>query len=462
KNRPEFLEYLAGRYKPGELEKRFQIADITTRSNLDRIGYGFLNGRANDFVALLQKKYSRDERRRRFGVADFNLLGIERPEDRLRWFETQRFWAWSIAELLLSLKTAVAPYRSDFTFFPNWGSMQTPAAVDGRRLHGKNVSEWKRGADSMMFEEDYTAGMPGRAAQGGFTTHAAQYKFSLSSGAQPLVLFWGPHGQANFELAHAEAAAGGGGSFVQNGYRFPEVRRRFRRLYESRPELFTGLEPVARVALAYFYNQAHMENAAHLEQVYSIHPELARRHVLFDFLTEETLELLPRYSVFILPSVKYLSTAQEQAIRRWTQAGGVLLVPGDRPTLYEDAKARAKPAFESAPALPAAAYESKFRWTSAEGLPGLRANVYWTQDGRWARVVTHVVNYDVSARGEVAPARKVPISFTLPDLLAGAAVEKLAAEETALSGEIRDGRLSFELPEVRVYRIVEAVLRLPR
>jgi hypothetical protein len=464
KRRPEFIEYLASRYQPGELEKRFQIANLTARPNLDRIGYGFLNGRANEFIASLQQKYSPEEQRRRFGVSNLNLLGLERPEDRLRWFETQRFWAWSIADLLLYLKRAVAPYNKDFVFFPNWGSMQTVGAVDGRRLHGKNVAEWKRGADYMMFEEDYSAGMPGRSASGGFTTHLAQYKFALSNGARPVVLFWGPHGRANFELAHAEAAAGGGGSFVQNGYGFAEVRRGFRRLYESRPELFAGLESLARVAVAYFYNQAHMENTAHLEQVYSIHPELAREHVLFDFLTEDTLDLLPRYSVFILPSVAYLSRAQEQAIRKWIAAGGLLLVPGGRPAHYEDARTRSKPAFDSAPSDLAPAYASKFKWTGAQGSPGLRANVYWKQDGRQARVVIHVLNYDVTTSGEPGTVRNLPVSLALPDSLAKSTIGKLSvvapdsAEPTPLRGEIRDGKLLFELPELRVYRIAEAVL----
>lgn len=464
KKRPEFLEFLASRYKPGELEKRFKIADYTTPSNLDRIGYGFLDGRAREFIAHLQEKYSAEERRRRFGAPDLRLLGIEKPQDRLRWYETQRFWAWSIADLLLQLKRAVAPENPDFVFFPNWGSMQTVGAVDGRRQHGKNVAEWKRGADWMMFEEDYEKGMPGRDDSGGFTAHGAQYKFSLASGARPVVLFAGAHGEANIELAHAEVAAGGCGAFVQSGYEFPEVRRGFRKLYERRPDLFAGYESVAPVALAYFYNQAHFENREHLREVYRLHPALAGKHVLFDFLTEETLDRLRQYRVVILPSVLYLSRAEERAIAKWAAAGGRLIVPGERPRFHEDATPRDTPAFANASADLAAAYGAEWRWTQRDDLPGLRANAYWKRDRGRAVVVTHLLSYDVSKAGEVRPARGVPVSFTLPEGIGRVRLGRLSmisadsGEAVRVEGELRDGKLSFEAPEVRIYRVVEAVL----
>src|SRR5208282_1303192 len=225
KAQPAFIEYLGSRYAPGELEKRFKIADLTTPSNLDRIGYSFLERPAREFITSLQEKYSPEERRREFGAADLSQLGIERPEDRLRWFETQRFWAWSIGDLLVDLRRAVTPFRKGFVFVPNWGSMQTVDGVEGRRLHGKNVAEWSRGADYMMFKEDYRNGFPGRSAAGGFTTHDLQYKFTLANGVRPVVLFGGPHGRASVELAHAEAAAGGGGCFVENFDKFSDVRR---------------------------------------------------------------------------------------------------------------------------------------------------------------------------------------------------------------------------------------------
>ena len=464
KNRPEFLEFLASRFKPGELEKRFQIPDLTTRSNFDRIGYGFLGGRANEFVAAMQAKYPAAERRKRFGVDDLRRLGLERPQDRLRWFETQRFWAWSIAGLLIFLRQAVAPYSRNFTFVPNWGSMQNVRAVDGRRLHGKNVAEWKRGADYMMFEEDYETGMPGRAAGGGFTSHMAQYKFSLANGARPVVLFAGPHGKSNIELAHAETAAGGCGAFVQGGYEFPGIRKNFRRLYESRTEVFTGLESLAEVAVAYFYNQVHLENTAHLEQVYAIHPRLASEHVLFDFLTEDTIGSLPRYRVLILASVKYLSASPQRAIENWVAQGGLLIVPGEHPTHDECARPLSSPRFAHAAADLSGALHPRYRWTAHPGLPGLRANAFWKRENTQTTVVIHVLNYDVTATGDVLPAKDVTASLPLPASLHNSRIRTAvtftadAQEATPLAAGIGEGRLTVKLPEVGVYRLASVQL----
>jgi hypothetical protein len=464
KSQPAFIEYLDSHYASGELEKRFKISDLTTPSNLDRIGYNFLERPAREFITSLEQKYSPEERRRQFGTADLSQLGIERPEDRLRWFETQRFWAWSIGDLLVDLRRAVAPYHNGFVFVPNWGSMQTIDGVEGRRLHGKNVAEWARGADYMMFEEDYYRGFPGRAASGSFTVHDLQYRFALANGVRPVVSFGGPHGRASVELAHAEAAAGGGGCFVVNFGEFGEVRRLYRRFYETHSNLFTGFQSMAQVALAFFYNQVHMENREHLRQVYSIHSTLAADHVLFDFLTEETLHLLPRYHAFILPSVAYLSRAQEQVIEKWMRGGGLLIVPGDHPTFYENAKPRPTPAFGSAPADFSALRSPQFQWTGRDGLPGLRGYAYWKQEGRQSRVTLHLLNYDLDATHEPEPVRHIPVSIALPISVHRATLGKLSTftpdsgEASELQGELRDGRLNFELPELRVYRGVEALL----
>ena len=466
-SQPAFIDYLAARYGRQELEKEFKIANLTNPSNLDRIGYNFLDWRAREFITFLEEKYSPEQRRRLFGTADLKRLGIERPEDHLRWFETQRFWAWSIADLLADLRRAVTPFNRSFVFVPNWGSIQTVRAVEGRRRQGKNVAEWARGARYMMFEENYQHGFPGRSVSGGFTVHDIQYKFALVNGARPVVLFGGPHGRASVELAHAEAAAGGGGCYVQNFYQFPEVRRAYRRFYERRPGLFTGFQPLAQVALAFFFNQAHMGNRDHLSQVYSIHTTLATEHVLFDFITEQTLNLLGRYRVLILPSVAYLSRAQEQAIEKWMRGGGRLIVPGAHPTFYGNAKPRPAPAFSESHADISPACSARFQWTTREGLPGLRGYVYWKQEDRRSRVTLHLLNYDLDAAHEPSPVRNIPISIALPEVLRHATVGKLSAfspnsdDAPDLHGEIRSCRLSFMLPELRVYGLVEAVLLAP-
>ena len=81
-------------------------------------------------------------------------------------------------------------------------------------------------------------------------------------------------------------------------------------------------------------------------------------------------------------------------------------------------------------------------------------------------MTVHLLNYDVSAKGEPSPVRDLPFSVALPDAIRSSVIERLtelspdADDESPLRGEVRDGRLKFGLAELRLYRVVEAVLRV--
>ena len=101
----------------------------------------------------------------------------------------------------------------------------------------------------------------------------------------------------------------------------------------------------------------------------------------------------------------------------------------------------------------------RLAWTDRADLPGLRATCYWRREGAGAgaRLVLHLLNY------EPEPARDVPISLPLPEedgarwRRASLRLHLAGAEQpTALSGEIRRGRLVFTVPEVVVHMAVEA------
>ncbi|MFN7999414.1 MAG: hypothetical protein U0Q18_37700, partial [Bryobacteraceae bacterium] len=176
------------------------------------------------------------------------------------------------------------------------------------------------------------------------------------------------------------------------------------------------------------------------------------------------LDRLHHYRVVILPSILYLSRAQERALESWAAAGGRLLVPGERPRFYENGKERPALAFAGASTDLAPAYAAEGQWTARDDLPGLRATVYWKKEGRRVTLVTHLLNYDVSKKGEVRPARSVRVSYPLPDGAARAGraqvwlVSPESGEGTAIDAELRDSRLTFEIAEVGIYQLVEASL----
>ncbi len=520
RTRPEFREFLLTE-RAAELKERFGVTRLDSIQEINFLGNGYLKRPSSEFLAYLEARYSAAERLRRFGLEDLRLEGLETPARRLAWFETQRFWAWSIAENLIRLRRAGEQIKKPFLVLPNWGAMRTILNVDGRRQDAKNVEEWRRGCLHMMFEED---GMPGRLAGGVYHDFLSQYKYGLATGVRPAVLPYGKQTEAVVELAHAEAAASGGGAYVQAGYRFPEVRRRWRALYDQHRELFEGYEPCAQVALAYFFNQVHYENSAHLLEWHHLKRALDAGHVLFDCVTEALILAgrLERYRVALLPRTTYLSDAVARALETWVRAGGVLVLTGELPACHETCRPRRRrvfaPAFSGAgetqgvrqvrhgkgklawaqdvrclapipeeerkllylssaalneaverlpsqlprPARPLLPLldrlaGARLAYTDPADLPGLRATCYRRREGNHTRVVLHLLNYDPE------PARDVAVSLPLPAGVRGKATRVRAyragaAQPTELRAEIIDGRLQFEAPELVVHLLVEADL----
>jgi len=516
--RPEFSEFLLSR-SAYELLERFGVNRLDSVQEINYLGNGYLKRPAGNFITYLESWYPPAERRSRFGAEDLRRVGLETPERRLAWCETQRFWAWSIAENLLRLQRAGEEVRKPFLVVPNWGAMRTVLNVDGRRQDAKNVEEWSRACLYMMFEED---GMPGRLAPGVYHDFLSQYKYGLATGVHPVVLPYGKQTEANLELAHAEAAASGGGAFVQGGYRFPEVRRRWRAFFEQHPHLFEGFETHAEVALAYFFDQVHFENPTHLLHLHQLKRALDAGHILFDHLTEKGIEQgrLARYRVVLLPQTSCISDAVAGALGTWVRGGGRLVLTGELPAFDETAKPRSRPVFGSAlgrargvkavplgrgrlawapdiqevapitdeerkllhlsstaleeavAKLPAALppldrpllklldslAERRLAYTDRRDLPGLRATCYWRREGEGARMVLHLLNYDPE------PARDVPITLALPEGAGRWKSVRLrgwragAERAVEVGGEIRQNRLTFRVPELATHLAVEADL----
>ena len=443
KIRPDFPAWLSGRLKPGELEKEFRLSGVMTAADINAMGYGFLQGRAREYIEELQRKHSSAERKQRFKTDDLQQLGLATPQLRAMWFETQRFWAWSIAENLLRLARAAARHKPGFMVVPNWGAMATIRHLEGRRTSAKVVAEWKRGTNWMMFEED---GMPGRTAPGAYHDFQLEYKLSLANGVRPVVLPYGEKSPAVSELAFAEAAAYGGGAYVQAGYDVPEIRKRYRELGAKHKDLFDGLEPVAHVGVGFVFNQSLLENPAHMQQFYPLKLALSNAHYLWDTVTEEDLsvERLSGYRVVVMPDERYLPLDAEAALRDWAARGGELIrVAGISPPESAVTKLTGR----------------GLEWTTRQDLAGLRAAVYRKQEGTRTRFVIHLLNYDMTPHQDPAPVNGLPVSIALPAgnwKVDGARSLVPGAERRApLAARIEDGCLRFLAPEFRIYQIVE-------
>jgi hypothetical protein len=414
----EFRDYILAELPPDQLEREFAVRDIGSVKEWNRLGNGFLYGRGVRFVSYLQDKYPAAERRRRFGMEDLLHMGLETAADRLLWMETQRFWAWSIAENLLRLEKAGRRYRSDFLVLPNWGELGTVSGAVGRSVDGKNVTEWSRGCKCLMFEEDVASG---RTSPETYKDRLLEYRYAFANGVSPAILAYGKDSASLIDLAHAEAAAGGGGAYVQVHYGFPEIRRRYRAFFERHPELFVGLEPYAQVALILSFAAIHMGDHAHFERTLEWTKRLGKGHFLFHVLDGD-------------------------------RAG--------QPPLSSFAHVIQTRGSDSGTAPPA-----NLAVTDRRDIPGLRATAYWKRESGRARIVIHLVNYEVTELTEAAPVRHLTMSVPLP---AGAwRLEKLRqfepgdTPESTLQGSVENGRLRFGVSEIRAYKALEATLETP-
>ena len=271
------------------------------------------------FPDFLQGRYAADELAALFGGGF--AMGAPAGRD-LRAAETCLFWQDSIAGHLNAIKDAARGINPDFFAVPNWGAVSRVRGAVGRARSGKDSRVWLRGGGAwQMYEEAHPQGHLGPDDVFGYLL---QYKYGLSLGVRPVIISYG-NGRRYTELGHAEAAAGGGGAFVQCGAAFPEIRLKWRSFYGAHPELFSGLEAFAPVGLVLSYDEIRFGNENHLREALAVSRALFRRHVPFAVLSKEDLapETLAGRGVVILPDVRHLSDGQLAAL-----AGRALLVSG--------------------------------------------------------------------------------------------------------------------------------------
>ncbi len=346
KDDPEFLVFLRETQTAEELERRFGTSNLD-EALIEDAGNGWLSRCAGVYQHYLEMRYPSEAIEEKFGSPDISLWGIRSPEERALWAETKRFWADSVNENLGMIKEAGASVRGDFAVVPNWGAMQSIEGNEFREEHGKDVKEWVPSTDCMMYEEDRG---PGRIARGIYLDYILPRKFAFANGMVSGNVCNGTYsGEANSnELAYAEAAAGGGGCFIQVGPVLSEIRGKYNQLYKEHRNLFEDYTSYADVALAHIYEQIHMENLEHIRQVYKLTRYLLDQHILFDYLVDGdlTLERLSGYRALILPEVQYMSDKEVQAVEDFARGGGTVILTGDTGRYDQNGKKRPDGGFD--------------------------------------------------------------------------------------------------------------------
>lgn len=539
RSHPSFVGFLEEKFQGDERKGAFWTTGSLTEPDIDAAGGGFLVGQAEEFI---RTRVLGDQRSYNFEQLRNTNPALQDRHAGLLWAETKRFWADSIGDMLSMLEKAGKEVDPGFFTLPNWGSMMRVRGTAGRSEDAHDMGRWLPAGAIQMYEEDTT---PGTVAPGLTFDYVLQYKFALATGVRAGVLPYTISSPDIFELAHAEAAASGGGVYIQPGFGYPEVRRKYRSFFERHPELFSGYKSYADVAVAYWFDQLHLNNVNHFRMVDKISRYLKEQQIPFDFLTEYDWnpEALSEYKVVILPELFYMSDRQLQTVLDYVKRGGHVASVG-RTAAFDDLARprRLESNFLSSPD-PAQRYverrdgngtvliaqhlvdmlpEDRFSLEKAfqicrdgklqrafedkgnseylviakldrligidrlwqggrlagfiseslgyepsiadpESALGLRFTPFIKNEGATARIVLHVVNYNIplAAQDEspkIQPVARLNTRLTLP---AGLHVRNVVMHDPEKSGEREiefvqvDRRLELEIPAVRIYKLVE-------
>ena len=257
--------------------------------------------------------------------------------------ETVRYWQDAMTEHLEALRQAGQKHNPTFFIYPNWGSISRPMGLAGRETTGKSLETWSRVSRLIMLEENYG---PGKVAPGSIYDYALQYKQCLALGVRPAILPY-VRGKLPAALAYAEAAAGGGGTFVETSNGLEDLRQAYRAYYRAGADVLGGLRPWSQVALLYDTDESHYEHNAHITDAMKTGRALLDHHVQFDVIFKKDLnsESLKRYETVFLPNVAYLSDRACESLLAYVRQGGRLIATGQIATHDELARARPRHAW---------------------------------------------------------------------------------------------------------------------
>lgn len=466
--KPALRGWLSDRYPAAELKERLGIADIakhpltcvvgqhrdhdTIPTELALEKLKFSKWAIKDFFDDVYVRHARANRKDAFAAqwnhaAYFDELHLDKghlPPS------TRTNFAHAAADERWGLSAQSWGRGEDLIWYCNWGTTQTTQLkkeyAGDTALYGKYIRTMSRGTPYTVNKYDYyrPRNMMAEAAALGYATNA-------------MITHW----------EHADDRA------VTLNY-FDFLRKHEAAL--GSPESF------AEVGLVFPRRAIHAGDASPLEYVETTGRTMLRRHTLFDVLPDDLLAELPldRYRVVVVTGTEYLEKPEREALARYTEKGGKVLVlkviaaDRDRPGAA-GVFARRK----VADAIPKATEVADARTDRDGFLKQLDAAVGgadrfsrfeapWTvqvhayrEPGK--RVVLHFVNYDrdEAAKGTSVSAREAPVAakpalvtLRLPNGVKAKSVRFTSPDDTReYTPEFRqkDGVLEFRAPGFLVY-----------
>lgn len=279
------------------------------------------------FARYLRMRYTAEELSQLFAFSSEQDILLGHPGDGLLWVETQRFRAWAFGQLYATLTEAGRAHVPHFFVVPNLSPMSSIDIVYRRRNVGHTPTYTRAGCDMFMYE---IMQQPGRFGVDRISSNTIEYKYALAHDVQGVVLLYYAGDRNGISLANAEAAAGGGGAFVQPGFREAETMRFWGEWFKRHRDRYDGLSSLHDVGIVFLADEMYWDNRPHVEAVYRLSQALSENHVLFDFIVDPAMapDILRSFAAVIVPEAQHLSEAAMASLLRYAERGGRVIVVG--------------------------------------------------------------------------------------------------------------------------------------
>mgnify|MGYP000905347759 CR=1 FL=1 len=320
-----------------------------------------------------------------FGSSDIRRRCCTDPKELLRWVETQRFWCDCIARQFSSLRTAGqtelidAQRNTDFFTIANLGSMGTLDAMNKRRVDGIHAVQWAPTVSMQMFEEMQ---QPGMLESGVILNNVFAFRWAMAAGTRAGTLLYKSTSERAADLSEAEAAAGGGGAFIQISLEAPRSRARWKKFFNEQADFWDQGRSWCQVGLLFFNDQVFYEYPEHYVLVQRLAKVFSESQIPFDLVVEPGLDTIESYPVIVAPMLRYLDDAQINTLLDYARKGGRLVIV--EPFGSEDAYARPrKQVLPTGPIGQATAYgDGQLLRLKEEDIPKRRSDMWCMMEER--------------------------------------------------------------------------------
>jgi hypothetical protein len=293
------------------------------------------------FRESIEKKLAPSELKSLEAATGEILIPIQNTES--LWLEWQQFFADSLYDFLMDMKTYARTLNPRFILTANYW---TRDPYESLREHAQDAAKWSAVVDVFFSESNYGSGP--YMETGIKYSNSYLYKYLVAaSGSTPVALLKtavksnDPHGQFNLtKLCIAEAASNQATwQFHELNGSAQEAAVQYNRFLADHADLYKGWQTYADIAVVSSPRQVYY---GHTSYDAALSRFLTDNHVMHSMIVKKNmnLEILSQYKTVIFPDVQVMSDALFRTVEAFMEQGGSAIFLGKTAEYNIDGKQR--------------------------------------------------------------------------------------------------------------------------